>query len=88
MSKNHWVVDFETLVNCTVLVAEHYTGSEVKVFSVGKLSNQFLELLTFLEQNKKQGEWHISFNGLGFDSQIAEHILRASSYLKTLRQNK
>ena len=84
MSKNHWVIDYETLVDCTVLVAEHYTGEEVKVFSVCKLHNQFLELLNFLEQNKKQDEWHISFNGLSFDSQISEHILKASSYLKNL----
>ena len=84
MSKNHWVIDYETLVDCTVLVAEHYTGEEVKVFSVCKLHNQFSELLNFLEQNKKQDEWHISFNGLSFDSQISEHILKASSYLKNL----
>ena len=84
MSKNHWVMDYETLVDCTVLVAEHYTGTEVKTFSISRLSNQFAELIEFLEQCKKQGEWHISFNGLGFDSQISEHILRAKSYLQGL----
>lgn len=85
MSKSHWVMDYETLVDCTVLVAEHYTGTEVKVFSISRLGNQILELIAFLEQNKKQGEWHISFNGLSFDSQLSEHILRAKTYLQSLR---
>lgn len=80
----NWVVDYETLVDCTVLVAEHYTRDEVKVFSVCKLINQFSELVNFLEQNKKEGEWHISFNGLGFDSQISEHILRSKPHLQNL----
>jgi hypothetical protein len=84
MGKNHWVMDYETLVDCTVLVAEHYTGTETRTFSISRLTNQFAELVEFLEQNKKQGEWHISFNGLSFDSQISEHILRAKSYLQGL----
>jgi len=81
MSKSNWVIDFETLIDCTVLVAEHYTGDEIKVFSISKFSNELPELLEFLKQNKKHNEWHISFNGLSFDSQIAEHILRTESYL-------
>lgn len=85
MSKSHWVMDYETLVDCTVLVAEHYTGTETKVFSISRLGNQILELIAFLEQNKKQGEWHISFNGLSFDSQLSEHILRAKKHLQSLR---
>ena len=67
MSKKHWVMDYETLVDCTVLVAEHYTGDEIKVFSINRLKNELPELVEFLEQNKKQNEWHISFNGLSFD---------------------
>ena len=84
MSKNHWVMDWETLIDCTVLVVEHYTGTEVKVFSISRMENQLPELIEFLKQNKKQDEWHISFNGLSFDSQITEHILRAQTYLLTL----
>lgn len=74
-------MDYETLVDCTVLVAEHYTGTEIRVYSVCRLTNELPELIEFLEQNKKQNEWHISFNGLSFDSQISEHILRAKTYL-------
>lgn len=84
MSKSHWVIDYETLIDCTVLVAEHYTGTEVKVFSISRLGNQIVDLIAFLEQNKKQGEWHISFNGLSFDSQLSEHILRAKKHLISL----
>jgi len=84
MSKANWVIDFETMADCTVLVAEHYTGDEIRVYSVCKLINQLPELLEFLEQNKKGNEWHISFNGLSFDSQIAEHILRAKPHLLKL----
>ena len=85
MSKKHWVMDYETLVDCTVLVAEHYTGDEIKVFSISRLKNELPELVAFLEENKKIGEWHISFNGLSFDSQITQHILKNKMYLKLLR---
>lgn len=85
MSKNvNWVIDFETLIDCTILVAEHYTGTEIKVFSICKLRNELSGLIEFLEQNKNKGEWHISFNGLNFDSQITQHILRNKVYLSTL----
>ena len=84
MSKSHYVIDFETLIDCTVLVAEHYTGTEVKVFSISRLGNQLPELIEFLEQNKKKDEWHISFNGLSFDSQITQHILRGKDHLLKL----
>lgn len=84
MSKNHWVIDYETLIDCTILVAEHYTGEQQHVFSISKLGNQLPELVSFLETNKKNDEWHISFNGLNFDSQITEYILRNKTMLLTL----
>jgi hypothetical protein len=73
--KNHWVHDYETLVNCFLGVFEHYKTDEVKVFTVGKLRNDLPAFLAFLTQNRKNDEWHISFNGLNFDSQITQHIL-------------
>lgn len=82
--KNHWVMDYETLIDCTVLVAEHYTGTETKVFSISRLGNELPQLIEFLEQNKRKDEWHISFNGLSFDSQITQHILRAKDHLLKL----
>jgi hypothetical protein len=48
------------------------------------MGNQLPELVNFLEANKKNDEWHISFNGLSFDSQITEYILRNKTMLLTL----
>jgi hypothetical protein len=73
--QNHWVHDYETLINCWVGVFEHYKTDEVKVFTVGKLRNDLPAFLAFLTQNRKNNEWHISFNGLNFDSQITQYIL-------------
>jgi hypothetical protein len=84
MAKNHWVIDYETLIDCTILVAEHYTGEQKHVFSISKLGSELPQLVSFLETNKKNDEWHISFNGLSFDSQITEYILRNKTMLLTL----
>ncbi|TXI90757.1 MAG: DUF3310 domain-containing protein [Chryseobacterium sp.] len=74
---NHWVHDYETLKNCFVAVFEHYKEDNIrKVFVIHELQNDLQELIDFLEENSKNGEWHISFNGLSFDSQITEFILR------------
>lgn len=81
MSKNNWVTDYETLINCTVLVAEHYLTDEQRVFIICPWINQLPELIEFLEGGKKEKEWHISFNGLSFDSQITEFILRSKKIL-------
>lgn len=80
----NWVIDYETLIDCTILVAEHYTGEQKHVFSISSMGNQLPELVNFLEANKKNDEWHISFNGLSFDSQITEYILRNKTMLLTL----
>lgn len=71
----HWVHDYETLINCFVAVFEHYKTDEIKVFVIHRLRNDVVELIKFLNENKKNKEWHVSFNGLGFDSQITEYIL-------------
>jgi len=74
---NHYVMDYETLVNCFLGVFEHYKkDDETHVFTIGKLRNDLPQLLEFFEQNVKHNEFHISFNGLGFDSQITEFIIR------------
>ena len=72
---NHYVHDYETLSNCFVAVFIHYTTDETKVFVVHELRNDFKEFTEFLEHNVKNNEWHISFNGLAFDSQITHYIL-------------
>jgi len=73
--QNHWVMDYETLINCYLGVFEHYKTDEVKVFTVGKLRNDLPTFLEFLTQNRKKNEWHISFNGLNFDGQITQYII-------------
>jgi len=73
---NHYVIDYETLINCTVLCAQHYKNSEdIKVFVISKLRDNTNELIQFLIKNRDNNEFHISFNGLEFDSQISQHIL-------------
>jgi hypothetical protein len=51
------------------------------IFVIHKSQNDILELVTFLERNIALDEWHVSFNGLAFDSQITEHILRNKEQL-------
>lgn len=72
---DHWVMDYETMRDCFVAVFEHYTEDRREIFVVSRLRNDFKELVRFLERNKNNGEWHISFNGLAFDAQITEYIL-------------
>lgn len=77
----HWVIDFETMINCTVLVAEHYKTDERKMFVVHTLHNDIPKLIEFLVQNARNKEMHISFNGISFDSQISEYIIRNRTLL-------
>ena len=85
--RTHWVMDYETMINCFVACFEHYKTEETKVFIVHELINNFAEFVEFLQQNKKHKEWHISFNGLAFDSQITEFVLKEKGRLLTLPVN-
>ena len=79
--RTHWVMDWETLSNCFLGVFEDVKSEHREVFVCHKSQNDILELVTFLERNVTLGEWHVSFNGLAFDSQITEHILRNKEQL-------
>ena len=46
-----------------------------EIFVCHESRNDIVELARFLLKNKVLEEWHVSFNGLAFDSQITEHIL-------------
>ena len=81
---NHYVMDYETLVNCFLGVFEHYKTDETHVFTIGKLRNDLPKLLEFFEKNVDNNEFHISFNGLGFDSQVTEFIIRNREQLLEL----
>ena len=74
--KAHWVMDYETLYDCFVAVFIHYKTEEKHIFVIGHFRNDFKPLLSFFKRNINNGEWHISFNGLQFDGQITEYIIR------------
>jgi hypothetical protein len=79
--RTHWVHDYETLSNCFLAVFESVKSEDREIFVCHSSKNDILELVTFLERNIAYDEWHVSFNGLGFDSQITEHILRTKEQL-------
>lgn len=86
----NYVHDYETLSNCFLAVFEPYKDEGMyprRIFIVHKLRNDFDELVQFLRDNKKNKEWHVSFNGLAFDSQITEFILRTADSLKDIDNN-
>ena len=68
-------MDYETLANCFTGVFEHYKTQETEIFVVHDLRNDLPEFIKFLENNIKNKEWHISYNGLAFDSQVTHYIL-------------
>jgi len=84
MSKSHWVMDYETLSNCFIAVFQHYIEDTTKVFVVHETQNDIEELIEFLQTNIKNNEWHISYNGLAFDAQITNMILKKKKELVTL----
>ena len=74
-------MDYETLSNCFIAVFEDIKSEHTETFICHKSQNDILEFITFLERNITLGEWHVSFNGLAFDSQITEYILRDKDQL-------
>jgi hypothetical protein len=74
-------MDYETLSNCFLGVFESIKSEERKIFVIHESRNDLPYFLEFLEHNITHDEWHVSFNGLGFDSQITEHILRNAGML-------
>ena len=68
-------MDYETLANCFTGVFEHYKTQETEIFVVHDLRNDLPEFIKFLENNIKNKEWHISYNGLAFDAQVTHYIL-------------
>ena len=82
--KKHWVHDYETLSNCFVACFENYKTEEFKTFVVHDLKNDFDSFIDFLNSNIKNNEWHISYNGLGFDGQVTHFILKNCKRWKKL----
>ena len=84
LDRQHWVMDFETLSNCFIACFESVSSDHKEVFVVHDLRNDIVEFISFLHRNIDLNEWHVSFNGIGFDSQITEHILRNEDMLVEL----
>ena len=80
----HYVMDYETLINCFVAVFTDYKTDDTKVFVIHKTRNDFTELSRFLFNCANEEVFHISFNGIAFDSQITEYILQEYDYLEEL----
>lgn len=78
---SHQVMDFETLVNLTMVVFEDYKTEDRRVFTMWKYKNELPELLDFLKDNIRNKDWHISYNGLAFDAQITHFILDKEAML-------
>lgn len=85
MERKNWVQDTETLINMFCLVAVHFKTDEERIFVVHELRNDFEALLAFLDENIENGEWHVTFNGLAFDGQITEYIIRERKKLLKLK---
>jgi len=74
--QTHWVMDYETLVNCFVAVFQHYKDDGVKhIFVIHDQRNDFTKFINFLKSCVKNKQYHISYNGLAFDAQITQHLL-------------
>jgi hypothetical protein len=80
--RRDWVHDYETLSNCFVAVFIDVRSDHKEIFVIHELRNDTEEFIQFLQKNILMREWHVSFNGLGFDSQITEYILRNEETLK------
>jgi len=77
-------MDFETLSNCFIAVFEDVKSEDREIFVIHESKNDLNAFLNFLDTNIVQDEWHVSFNGLGFDSQITEYILQNADQLKIM----
>jgi hypothetical protein len=87
MSKQatHWVMDYETLTNCFIGVFQHYKDDSIsEIFVVTKDQNDFPAFVTFLNKCVTQKQWHISYNGLAFDAQITQWVIKNQKQLLKL----
>ncbi len=79
--RTNYVMDYETLKNCFIAVFEDVKSDNKEIFVCHESRNDIFDLITFLEHNIAYNEWHISFNGLAFDAQITQHIIKNKQML-------
>lgn len=85
MTQIHWVMDYETICNTFVAVFQHYKDDSArKIFVINKEKNDIKEFCKFLANCKSKNQWHISYNGLEFDAQITQHVMKNRSELTKL----
>jgi hypothetical protein len=77
-------MDYETLSNCFAAVFTDVKSDYTETFVIHELRNDFDGFISFLKQNVLLREWHVSFNGLGFDAQITEYFLRDEEQLRLM----
>lgn len=81
----HWVMDYETLVNCFIGVFQHYKDDTIsEIFIINESQNDFPKFIEFLNKCVRLNQWHISFNGLAFDAQISQHLIKNQSKLSRM----
>jgi uncharacterized protein YciU (UPF0263 family) len=81
ITKTHWVMDYETMSNTFIACFESIKSDERHVFVMHDLQNDWDEYIEFLKRNILYNEWHVSYNGLGFDGQITEYIIQNAGSL-------
>ena len=70
-------MDYETICNTFVAVFVHYKDDNVKkVFVINKDQNDIAAFCQFLAACRAQNQWHISYNGLDFDAQITQYVMK------------
>lgn len=72
---SHYVIDWETMYNLSMLCIEHYKLPIRKSFTICKVKNDIVALYGFLDECIKDKSFHIGYNSLAFDSQITQYVL-------------
>lgn len=81
---DHWILDIETMFNCIMFCFEHHIKKDRRIFIIHDLKNDVIDLFKFFDKNIRNEEYHITFNGLGFDSQIIQWMLENRYSLEML----
>lgn len=82
----HWVMDYETICNTFVAVFVHYKDNNNRhVFVINEERNDTKDFLKFLNDCKAYTQYHISYNGLDFDSQITQFALKHEGKLRNMK---
>ena len=55
----HWVMDYETLVNCFVGVFQHYKDDSIsEIFIITEDQNDLPKFIDFLKKCVQLNQWH------------------------------